>query len=162
MSRNELLEGKRVLVVDDEPDVLETLDELLPMCHVVKASTFQEAEGLLETQPFDLAIFDIMGVSGYELLELANRNKVISIMLTAHALSVENTIKSYDKGAASYLPKDEMSEIKVYLTDILEAKEKGENFWWRWMDRLGSLYDKKFGPDWKEKDKNFWNNFPSW
>lgn len=162
MSKNELLEGKRVLVVDDEPDVLETLDELLPMCHVVKASTFQEAEGLLETQPFDLAIFDIMGVSGYELLELANRNKVISIMLTAHALSVENTIKSYNKGAASYLPKDEMSEIKVYLTDILEAKEKGENFWWRWMDRLGSLYDKKFGPDWKEKDKSFWNNFPSW
>jgi len=162
MSKNELLEGKRVLVVDDEPDVLETLDELLPMCHVVKASTFQEAEGLLETQPFDLAIFDIMGVSGYELLELANRNKVISIMLTAHALSVENTIKSYNKGAASYLPKDEMSEIKVYLTDILEAKEKGENFWWRWMDRLGSIYDKKFGPDWKEKDKSFWNNFPSW
>lgn len=162
MSKDELLEGKRVLVVDDEPDVLETLDDLLPMCHVVKASTFQEAKKLLETQPFDLAIFDIMGVSGYELLELANRNEVISIMLTAHALSVENTIKSYKQGAASYLPKDEMSEIKVYLTDILEAKEKGENFWWRWMDRLGSLYDRKFGPDWKEKDKSFWNNFPSW
>lgn len=162
MSNDELLEGKRVLVVDDEPDVLETLDDLLPMCHVVKASTFQEAKKLLETQPFDLAIFDIMGVSGYELLELANRNEVISIMLTAHALSVENTIKSYKQGAASYLPKDEMSEIKVYLTDILEAKEKGENFWWRWMERLGSLYDRKFGPDWKEKDKSFWNNFPSW
>lgn len=162
MSKDELLEGKRVLVVDDEPDVLETLDDLLPMCHVVKASTFQEAKELLEIQAFDFAILDIMGVRGYELLEWANRKKVFAIMLTAHALSVENTIKSYKQGAASYLPKDEMSEIKVFMTDILEAQEKGENFWWRWMERLGSLYDKKFGPDWKEKDKNFWNNFPSW
>ena len=110
MSKDDLLEGKIVLVVDDEPDVLETLDDLLPMCHVVKASTFQEAKELLETQAFDFAILDIMGVRGYELLECATRKKVIAIMLTAHALSVENTIKSYKRGAASYLPKDEMSD----------------------------------------------------
>ena len=160
--KDELLKEKRILIVDDEPDVLETLEELLPMCHVIKASTFQEAKDLLEAQPFDMAIFDIMGVSGYELLELANRKKVSSMMLTAHALSVENTIKSYKKGAASYIPKNEMSEIKIYLTDVLEAKDKGEHFWWRWMDRLGDLYDKKFGPGWQEKDKDFWTDFPSW
>jgi len=29
-----LLEGKKLLIVDDEPDVLDTLEELLPMCRV--------------------------------------------------------------------------------------------------------------------------------
>ena len=34
------LRYKRVLIVDDEPDVLETLKELLGMCDVVEASDF--------------------------------------------------------------------------------------------------------------------------
>ena len=32
MSDTSLLDGKRVLVVDDEPDILEVLEELLEMC----------------------------------------------------------------------------------------------------------------------------------
>jgi DNA-binding response OmpR family regulator len=38
---------------------------------VTKASTFEEARAHLENQVFDIAILDIMGVNGYELLELA-------------------------------------------------------------------------------------------
>jgi DNA-binding NtrC family response regulator len=156
------LEGKKVLIVDDEPDILETLEALLPMCHVAKASTFKEAEKLLQKEYFDIAILDIMGVDGYKLLDIAKKKEIIPVMLTAHALSIENTIKSYKKGAASYVPKDEMVKITTFLNDILEAKEKGENFWWRWLDRLGGYYEKKFGQDWKGKEKDFWRNFPSW
>jgi DNA-binding NtrC family response regulator len=156
------LEGKRVLIVDDEPDILETLEALLPMCQVAKASTFKDAKNLLESEFFDIAILDIMGVDGYKLLDIAKKKGVIPVMLTAHALSIENTIKSYRKGAASYVPKDEMVKIATFLNDILEAKDKGENFWWRWLDRLGSYYEKKFGRDWKTQDKDFWRNFPTW
>ena len=156
------LEGKRVLIVDDEPDILETLEALLPMCHVAKASTFQEAQKLLETEYFDIAILDIMGVDGYKLLDIAKKKDVIPVMLTAHALNIENTVKSYKKGAASYVPKDEMFKITTFLNDILEAKEKGQNLWWRWLDRLGSYYEKKFGKDWQGKEEDFWRNFPSW
>ena len=162
MGKNDLLKGKRVLAVDDEPDVLETLEELLPMCDLVKATTADEAIRQLETQVFDIAILDIMGVDGYKLLEIAKKKKVVPVMLTAHALSVENTVKSFKKGAASYIPKDEMARIAIFLNDILEAREKGENFWWRWMDRLGAYYEKKFGPRWQDKDKDFWTRFPSW
>lgn len=162
MSKETLLEGKKVLIVDDEPDILETLEGLLSMCHVTKASTFKEAEKLLETEYFDIAILDIMGVDGYKLLDIAKKKDVIPVMLTAHALSIENTIKSYRKGAASYIPKDEMVNVATFLNDILEAKEKGENFWWRWLDRLGAYYEKKFGRDWKGEDQDFWRNFPSW
>ena len=162
LNEEKRLEGKRVLIVDDEPDVLETLETMLSMCHVIKASTYEEAEKLIETEYFDIAILDIMGVDGYKLLDLAKKKDVITVMLTAHALSIEDTVKSYKKGAASYIPKDQMSKITTFLDDILEAKEKGENFWWRWLDRLGSYYGKKFGQDWRSKDKGFWRNFPSW
>jgi DNA-binding NtrC family response regulator len=156
------LEGKKVLIVDDEPDILETLEALLPMCRVTKAATFQEAKKLLDTEYFDIAILDIMGVEGYKLLDIAKEKDVIPVMLTAHALSIENTIKSYKKGAASYVPKDEMLKITTLLNDILEAQEKGKSLWSRWLDRLGSYYEKKFGEEWQGKEKDFWLNFPRW
>lgn len=160
MAGKRRLEGKRILIVDDEPDILETLEELLDMCQIEKASSFNEAKSLLESKAFDMAILDIMGVDGYKLLQIANQKKVIAVMLTAHALSVEDTIKSYKEGAASYVPKDEMHNITTFLEDILEAKEKGKHFWWRWMDRLASYYDEKFESDWRYKDKDFWRSYP--
>lgn len=162
MESQGLVEGKKILVVDDEPDILEALGDLLHMCDLTQASTFEGAKELLENQYFDMAILDIMGVRGYDLLAVAKEKNIIPIMLTAHALSPENTVKSYEQGAASYIPKEEISNIETYLNDVLEAKEKGANFWWRWLDRLGDYYEKRFGPDWKDKNKEFWGKFPSW
>jgi len=156
VSKKDLIDGQRILIVDDEPDILKTLEELLPMCDLTTATTFEEGKECLERQEFDLAILDIMGVDGYRLLEIAGDKGVIPVMLTAHALSPEHTIRSYKGGAASYVPKEEMAKIRVFLNDIMEAKEKGKNFWWRWLDRLGPFYDRTFGPDWKKKDEEFW------
>ena len=151
MTSKSLLDNKKILIVDDEPDVLESLVELLSMCEVVKASSYDEAKELLESQNFDMAILDIMGVDGYGLLKIAKDRNVIAVMLTAHALSPDNVTRSYEEGAASYVPKDEMANITTFLNDILEAKEKGKGFWWRWLDRFESYFDKKFGPDWQKE-----------
>ena len=78
----------------------------------------------------------------------------------AHALSPENLVKSFNEGAASYLPKEEMINIASFLNDILEAKEKGKNTWTRWYDRMGSFFEKRFGKEWKESDQDFWEKFP--
>ena len=158
----DFLNYKRVLIVDDEPDVLDTLESLLPMCEVVKASSFDMAKELLEREYFDMAVLDIMGVDGYKLLEIAGRRSVIPVMLTAHALSPNDTVKSFKEGAAYFVPKEKMSEIATYLNDVFEAKEKGKSFWWRWFDRFAVYYDRKFGPQWKETDEEFWNKFGSW
>jgi len=104
MSDSNLLDGKKILVVDDEPDILDVLEELLSMCDVVKASTFDQAKGFLESQNFDIAILDIMGVDGYGLLHIAKQRKVTAVMLTAHAFSPDNLVKSIKEGAVSYLP----------------------------------------------------------
>jgi DNA-binding NtrC family response regulator len=159
MSEASLLTGKKVLIVDDEPDVLDSIEQLLPTCAVTKAGNFEEARKLLEEQAFDVAVLDIMGVEGYKLLEIANRRKVIAVMLTAHALSPENIVKSFKGGAASYLPKEEILHLEAFLEEILESKKKGKTFWSRWLDRWGSYYDVKFGPGWQDKDKDFWDRF---
>ena len=155
MATNNLLKGKSVLIVDDEPDILDTLEDLLDTCLVVKASSYEEAKKHLETQTFDLAIFDIMGVDGFRLLELARGRNVLSIMLTANALSPANTVKAYEGGAASYVPKEEISRITHYLNEILEARERGDHLWSGWLEKLGSFYDMKFGAGWRHKHNDF-------
>jgi len=150
------LENKKVLIVDDEPDVLDSLEELLDMCTISRAQSFEEASHLIETQPFDIAVLDIMGVDGYQLLEKANKKNITTVMLTAHALSPDNIKKSYLGGACSYIPKEEMINIETFLIDVLKAKQDGKNPWTSWYKRLGSFCDEKFGPEWDKDEKEFW------
>ena len=153
-----MLRGKRVLIVDDEEDVLEFLIEILDMCKIDKALTFEEAKDLLENNHYHIAVLDIMGVRGYELLEIANKRNIPALMLTAHALSKDNLKKSFEKGASYYVPKDEISKIDTFLADILEALEKKKNVWVKWYDRLSGFCDKRFGPNWRDEDPEFWDN----
>ena len=152
-----ILDGKRILIVDDEPDILETLVEILDMCLVDSAPNFETAQKFLNKNRYDLAILDIMGVKGYALLEIANKKNIPALMLTAHAVSPDNLIKSIKGGAQSYIPKDKISEIAVYITDILEPREKGGKRGAGWFEKLEPYFDKKFGEGWKEKDREFWD-----
>jgi DNA-binding NtrC family response regulator len=154
------LDGKRILAVDDEPDVLDSLEELLPTCIVDKAVSFDEAENLLKSRTYDLAILDIMGVKGYDLLEVCRKRGVIAVMLTAHALTPDDIVASYRRGAASYLPKERIENIREQLEEVLLADRKGEPFWARWLNRWEAFYDRKFGPGWKDRDRDFWESFP--
>jgi len=158
MMNESLLDGKRILIVDDEPDVLSTLEDLLTGCDLVKADNYLDAKNLLTTQYFDMAILDIMGVDGYGLLKIANQRKVIAVMLTAHALSPEDTARSFKDGAASFVPKEEIENIVTYLNDVLEAQKEGKNLLWRWMERFNDFYNRKFGLNWKDRDKDFWES----
>lgn len=159
MNKESLLEGKTVLIVDDEPDILDVLEDLLPMCTTVRASSYEAAQDLLETRAFDLAILDIMGVSGYTLLELCVKKNVIAVMLTAYAVTPADIRKSFDEGAAFYIPKEEMANIEVFLTDVLEAKRKGRNTWERWFSRLSNFSEKAFGEDWKKDEEDLLKKF---
>jgi DNA-binding NtrC family response regulator len=159
MSEKSLLDDKTILVVDDEPDILESIRELLTMCRVVTASSFQEACKMLEVETIDMAILDIMGVDGYRLLDLAKEREVPAVMLTAHALSPDDLIKSHKKGALSYIPKEAMHELPSLLEEILEARETGNSTWGRIFNRLEHYFDAKFGVEWKEGDKAYWEKF---
>ncbi len=159
MNTENLLDGKTVLIVDDEKDILDSLEDLLPMCDTVRAHDFESAKTLLESRSFDLAILDIMGVSGYELLDICVAKNIVAVMLTAYAVTPADVRKSFDKGAAFYIPKEEMARIDVFLIDVLEAKQKGRNTWSRWYSRLSQFSERAFGSDWAKDDEDLLKKF---
>ena len=151
-----ILLGKRVLVVDDEKDVLEQLIDLLQMCKIDAAASFEEARALLEAHPYDIAILDIMGVNGFELLKIAKSRNIPALMLTAKALNEKSLDESIKEGASYFVPKDEIDRIDMYVADVLEAIEKNKNPWVRWLERLGGTFDVIFtGPGWRDRQKEF-------
>ncbi|MBL7212162.1 MAG: response regulator [Desulfobacteraceae bacterium] len=153
MSSDSHLKDKVVLVVDDEPDVLETVEEELDMCLMHKAADYDTALQYLLSYTYDIVILDIMGVNGFELLKTAVSRGFPTVMLTAHALSPESLKKSIKLGAVSFLPKEKISELRSYLEDVVLGE--GKPVWTKLFDKLGGYFEKRFGPDWKERDKFF-------
>ncbi len=146
-----MLEGKTILVVDDEPDVLETIEEVLEVCKVETAGTFHRAEELLKSRSYDLVILDIMGVRGLDLLDTAFEQGFPSVMLTAPAMNPEYILQAMQRGAVSYLPKGDLVHLEALLTDLLDLIGKGDSPWPHTIERLGPLLDERFGPGWREE-----------
>jgi CheY-like chemotaxis protein len=153
MSEESPLKDKVILVVDDEPDVLETVEEELDMCLVHKAQDYETALQYLLSYTYDVVILDIMGVNGFELLKNAVSRGFPAVMLTAHALTPDALKKSMKLGAVSFLPKEKMAELQDFLEDVVTNGHKA--VWVKFFDRLEAYFNKRFGPDWKEKDKYF-------
>ncbi len=141
-----ILDGKRVLAVDDEPDVLAVLEEEIigtcPSCKVEKASTYEAAEKMLKTQAYDVVILDIMGVRGFDLLDLAVSRNLKVTMLTAHALNPEALRRSFDMKARAYLPKDKLGEVVPFLEDVLKYEYLPG--WKRLLTKLDGFFTEKF------------------
>jgi CheY-like chemotaxis protein len=148
-----LLKDKLILIVDDEPDILETLAGILDTSTIHKAPDYETAIQYLMTYTYDIVILDIMGVRGFDLLKLAVMKGFPCVMLTAHAFSPEALKKAIKLGAVSFLPKEAISDLPSHLQDVVT--EEGKPVWKKLFKRMGDFYDKAFGPDWKEKDKFF-------
>ena len=153
------LNKKRILAVDDEEDILETIVDILEEASVDTARDYKSASRKIKENRYDLAVLDIMGVNGLKLLEEAVERGIPAVMLTAHAINPETLMSSIDKGAIAYLPKEKLSELDELLDKILSAHEKGEPPWKLLFDLLGEYFDQRFGADWKKKDKEFWREF---
>jgi len=153
MSSDSPLKGKTILMVDDEPDVLDTVEEELDMCILDKAQDFETALQYLSSYTYDIVILDIMGVNGFELLQNAVDRGFPTVMLTAHALTPEALKKSIKLGAVTFLPKDKMSDLRSFLEDVVLGE--GKPVWQKFFEKLGAYFNKHFGPDWVERDQFF-------
>ena len=158
---NSILNGKKVLAVDDEPDVLEVLEEEImeacPDCTFETATTFEGAVQLLETSIYDIVILDIMGVRGFDLLDIAVKKNLRVAMLTAHALSPDALKRSYEMKARAYLPKDKLGEIVPFLEDILQNDY--ETGWKKLSKKLYSFFTERFESDWEKKTGMPWQEW---
>lgn len=154
-----ILKGKRILAVDDEADILETIEDILDEVDLDTATDYEGASRKIRENPYDLAILDIMGVNGLKLLEEAVERGIPAVMLTAHAVNPETLMASIRKGAISYLPKETLSELDELLEVLLGAHEQGKPPWKLLFEKLGAYFDERFGADWKKADSQFWSEF---
>ena len=156
-----ILNGKRILAVDDEPDVLDVLEEEIlqaaPKCKFEKATTYHEAIRRLASQLYDVVILDIMGIRGSELLNLSTKRNLTVAMLTAHALYPESLKRSIEMKARGYLPKETLGEVVPFLEDILKYDYLPG--WGRVMERLEGYFNSQWGKAWKKPEESFWKEF---
>ncbi len=100
----------RILLVEDEQKVARALREGLEAegFRVAVTHTGEDGLFLLSSEPFDLALLDIMlpGRSGIELLSTARRQNIkIPILLLTAKDTVEDRVLGLDAGADDYLVK---------------------------------------------------------
>lgn len=159
--RESILSGKRILAVDDEPDVLTVLEEEIldscENCTFDKATTFEKASWMLASYSYDLVILDIMGVRGFELLENAAQKRIPVAMLTAHSLTPESLKRSIEMGARAYIPKDKLGEILPLLEDVLTYEYLSG--WKRLLRKLEAFFNAHWGDYWKKSEEKFWKEF---
>ena len=150
MPAYDILKEKHILAVDDEPDVLEVVSDELDLCRVTTAKDFATASKLMEEGRFDLVILDIMGVRGFDLLDIATAKKMPAVMLTAHAMTPESLQEAVNRGAVSFLPKEELHRLSELTAEILELVGQGQTHWSRLAGRLGSRFRELWGEAWEE------------
>ncbi|CAM3982906.1 sigma-54-dependent transcriptional regulator [Mesobacillus zeae] len=125
----------RLLVVDDEKDLLELLGKRLQRkgFKVDVASTAEEAIGLLNSEEYDVGVYDIRlpGMDGISLLKETKSIQVDMevIMLTGHG-TIDTAIEAMKVGAFDYLTKPyNLSELELTIAKSSEnklLKEKNE------------------------------------
>jgi hypothetical protein len=106
---------------------------------------------------YDVVILDIMGVRGFDLLELAVSRKFPVAMLTAHALTPEALKRSFEMGARAYLPKERLGEIIPFLEDMLKYEYLPG--WKRLLEKMEGFFNERWGQYWKDSEKEFWRKF---
>jgi len=159
-----ILNNKRILAVDDEPDVLTILEEEIleaaPNCKYEKATTYEVAADKLKSNTYDVVILDIMGVRGFDLLDLAVSRNFRVAMLTAHALNPEALKRSFEMKARAYLPKEKLGEVVPFLEDVLSYEYLPG--WKRLLKKLKGFFDEKFESDWEKKTGLLWQEWHKW
>ncbi|HOW53770.1 MAG TPA: response regulator [Syntrophorhabdaceae bacterium] len=156
-----ILNGKKILAVDDEPDVLKVLEEEImdacPKCTLDTATSFETASKLLESKDYDIVVLDIMGVRGFDLLDMAVKKNMKVAMLTAHALSADALKRSYEMKARAYLPKDKLGEVVPFLEDVLA--NDFQTGWTRLFEKLHTFFTERFESDWEKKTGLTWREW---
>jgi DNA-binding NtrC family response regulator len=117
----------RVLIIDDEPDFLETIVKRLKKRKLDAVGVGSGEEGLkaIEEQAFDVIILDVRmpGMDGIETLKEIKRKSPLTevIMLTGHA-SVESGMHGMRLGAFDYVIKP--ADIEELIEKVNQAGER--------------------------------------
>ena len=101
---------RRLLAIDDEAVILEAVKRVCTAegWHVDVAPDALQGLQMVRKSPYDLCLCDIKlpDLDGFEFLDkLREMNSNLAVIMTTGFATVENAVKSLDKGAIDYLPK---------------------------------------------------------
>jgi len=119
-----MLQGARILIVDDERTTRLSLSEIFSLrgANTVTAADGNEALAQIQQAPFDLIILDVKmpGLSGLQVLEYVQEHApgTVCILLTAHA-TIDSAIRALRQGAFDYVLKPAQPRT------IIEVVERG-------------------------------------
>lgn len=153
MNMSPALKDKVILIVDDEADVLDSIEEMLNECLIHRAQNFSTAQQYLMSYTYDIVILDIMGVDGFELLKISTQKGFPTVMLTAYAMTLEALEKSMKLGAVAFLPKEKMADLEGFLVDVVLGE--GKPIWEKLFNKLNTYFSRRFGPGWKKRNQYF-------
>ncbi|MBI4766244.1 MAG: sigma-54-dependent Fis family transcriptional regulator [Deltaproteobacteria bacterium] len=113
--------AERILIVDDEIDMLELLELIITdrtEYEVVTTNSPLEVPELLKKEPFDLLITDLRmpDIDGIELIEMVKQvdDQLPFIIITAYG-TIESAVEAMRKGAFDYITKPFRQE-QILLT----------------------------------------------
>jgi len=121
------MDGMRVLLVDDEEELVETIAERLELRGIVAETVTNGEEALQRVleKPFDVVLLDVKmpGLGGMEVLKLIRmqRPNTQVILITGHA-SVENGDRRLLEGAFYFIVKP--VDIEVLVDKMKEATQR--------------------------------------
>jgi len=118
----------RVLVVDDEPGVQESLRMLLKHeCEVQTAASVDDALRLLAVSPPDLILLDLVmpGRSGFDLFaELARQSAPPPVIVLSGTKTIATAVEAMKRGAADYVTKPfEVEALRIKVRQLLSRRE---------------------------------------
>ncbi len=119
-----MLQGARLLIVDDERTTRLSLSEIFTLrgANTATAADGEEALAQIKQTAFDLIILDVKmpGISGLQVLEYVQEHApgTVCILLTAHA-TIDSAIRALRQGAFDYVLKPAQPKT------IIEVVERG-------------------------------------
>lgn len=122
-------ESKSILVVDDEPKILEVISSFLANrgYRVFTAENGNKALELVAQENIALVVLDLMmpGISGEEVCQSMRKNSRIPIIMLTAKTDEENLIAGLSLGADDYMTKPfSLKELHARIEAILRRTEK--------------------------------------
>lgn len=124
-----MIEGSKILVVDDNPEIVEILSDFLTLnsCEVYRASTGREAFDILNKNPVEIVLLDVRlpDTNGINLLDTIKQHDptVAVIMMTGYH-DPDFIVDAMKKGASDFLMKPfEIDKLMLMIMRVFKQRE---------------------------------------
>jgi signal transduction histidine kinase len=121
--------NKKILVIDDEPDVVKMVERVLILedYDVTTSTDAEQAISKLHDTPFDLVITDIRmpGMNGLEVIQHVKAfDPTIEIIVLSGYATMENAVEALKEGGAFHFVMKPLNDIDSFYHVITQALEK--------------------------------------